>query len=153
MDPDLPIFGIHTMTEQLDRSLWARRAYSWLIGVFALLALLLAAAGIYGVLSYAVSQRTREIGIRMALGASPAEVLVNVLRGGLGLVLAGSVAGAAVTLTGAGLLNKLLFGVSPRDPAVYGCVLTLVLLVGIAANTIPARRAAGLDPVRALRRE
>jgi len=153
MNPDLSMYGVHTMTEQIDQSLWARRAYSWLFGVFALVALVLSAAGIYGVISYTVSQRTQEIGIRMALGASPGEVLAGVLRGGMLLVGVGSAFGLAIALAAAGLLDKLLFGVSPRDPLIYSGVILLVALVGSLANVIPARRAARLDPMRALRME
>jgi predicted permease len=151
IDPDLPMYAVRTMTEQLDRSLWVRRAYSWLFGAFALVALILAAAGIYGVISYAVAQRTHEIGIRMALGASPREVLGDVLRGGMRLVAAGTALGLAVTLAAATLLEKLLFGVSPRDPLVYTVVVLAVAAVGLLANALPARRAAALDPIRALR--
>ena len=153
LDPDLSMYGVQTMTGQIDQSLWARRAYSWLFGVFSLVALVLAAAGIYGVISYAVSQRTQEIGIRMALGASPHEVLVGVLRGGMALVAAGAALGLGIALAAAGLLADLLFGVSPRDPLIYGSVVMLVALVGFAANAIPARRAARMDPMRALRME
>jgi len=153
IDPDLPMYLIQTMTAKLDQSLWARRAYSWLFSVFALVALILAAAGIYGVMSYAVTQRTQEIGIRLALGATPREVLATVLRGGMALVAAGAALGLAVTLAAAGLLDKLLFGVNPRDPLVYTAVVLAVAAAGLAANAIPARRAAGLDPMRALRTE
>lgn len=153
IDPDLPMHDVHTMREQLDRSLWARRAYSWLFGVFSLVALILAAAGIYGVISYAVSQRTHEIGIRMAVGATPRGVLATVLRGGMTLVAAGRAIGLAVALAAATLLDKLLFGVSPRDPLVYTAVVLAVAAVGLLANAIPARRAAALDPMRALRTE
>jgi ABC-type antimicrobial peptide transport system permease subunit len=153
IDPDLPMYAVHTMTAQLDRSLWMRRAYSWLFGVFSPVALVLAAAGIYGVISYAVSQRTHEIGIRMAVGATPREVLANVLRGGMALVAVGTAIGLAVALAAAGLLEKLLFGVSPRDPLVYAAVVLAVAAVGLLANAIPARRAASLDPMRALRTE
>jgi putative ABC transport system permease protein len=153
IDPDLPMHGVHTMTEQLDRSLWARRAYSWLFGVFSLVALILAAAGVYGVISYAVSQRTHEIGIRMAVGATPREVLANVLRSGMALVAAGTAIGLAVALAATTLLEKLLFGVSPRDPFVYAAAVLAIAAVGLLANAIPARRAAALDPVRALRAE
>jgi predicted permease len=153
MDPELPMFDIQTMTERLDRSLWARRAYSWLFGAFALVALLLAAAGIYGVISYAVSQRTREIGIRLALGAQPRQVLGEVLASGMLLVSAGVVAGVAGALVVVRLLQTLLFGVSSRDPIVYAAVMLGVVLVGLAANFVPARRAASVDPLRALRFE
>ena len=153
IDPDLPMHDVHTMTEQLDRSLWARRAYSWLFGVFSLVALVLAAAGIYGVISYAVSQRTHEMGIRMAVGATPHEVLANVLRGGMALVAIGAAIGLAVAFAAAGLLEKLLFGVSPRDPLVYSVAVLAVAGVGLLANAIPARRAASLDPTMALRTE
>jgi putative ABC transport system permease protein len=105
------------------------------------------------VISYAVSQRTHEIGIRMALGATPREVLVNVLRTGMALVAAGTAIGLAVALAAATLLDKLLFGVSSRDPFVYTVVVVAVIAVGLLANAIPARRAAALDPMRALRTE
>jgi putative ABC transport system permease protein len=153
IDPDLPMHDVETMTEQLDRSLWVRRAYSWLFGVFALVALILAAAGIYGVISYGVAQRTHEIGIRMAVGATPREVLANVLRTGMVLVAAGAAIGLAVALLSATLLEQLLFGVSPHDPLVYGLVVLAVAAVGLFANIVPARRAAALDPMKALRTE
>lgn len=153
LDHDLPVFSMRTMAESVRRSLWARRAYSWLFGAFALLALFLAAAGIYGVISYAVAQRTAEIGIRIALGASPSEVLGGILRSGMSVVAAGAAAGAAAAFAAAGLLGKLLFGVSPHDPAIYGAVLLGVALVGLLANLVPARRAATIDPIRALRSE
>ena len=153
MDPELPMYDIRTMTERLDRSLWARRAYSWLFGAFALVALLLAAAGIYGVISYAVSQRTREIGIRMALGAQPRQVLSEVLVSGMLLVSAGVAMGLAGALAVVRLLQTLLFGVSSRDPIIYAAVMLGVVLVGLVANFVPARRAASVDPLRALRFE
>jgi ABC-type antimicrobial peptide transport system permease subunit len=133
--------------------LWARRAYSWLFGAFALVALILAAAGIYGVISYAVTQRTREIGIRMALGATPGEVLGGVLRTGMVLVAIGAAIGLTATLLAARLLETLLFGVSPRDPLIYSAVILGVACVGLLANFVPARRAAAVDPMRALRVE
>jgi putative ABC transport system permease protein len=141
------------MTERLERSLWARRAYSWLFGAFALVALLLAAAGIYGVISYAVSQRTQEIGIRMALGAQPRQVFGEVLASGMLLVSAGVVIGLAGALAVVRLLQTLLFGVSSRDPIVYAAVMLGVVLVGLVANFVPARRAASVDRLRVLRYE
>jgi putative ABC transport system permease protein len=153
MDQDLPMFDIRTMTERLDRSLWARRIYSWLFGAFAAVALVLAAGGIYGVVSYAVSQRTHEIGIRMALGARPDQVLRQVLASGMGLAAIGVAAGLAAALWAARLLKTLLFGVSARDPLIYGTVILGVVLVALLANLVPARRAAAVDPIRALRFE
>ena len=153
MDPDLPMFDIRTMTERLDRSLWVRRAYSWLFVVFAGVAIVLAAAGIYGVVSFAVSQRTREIGIRIALGARPEQVRRGVLASGMVLVAIGVVLGLAVSLFTARFLQTLLFGVGTRDAVTYAAVVLGVVAVGVLANWIPARRAAAVDPMRALRSE
>jgi putative ABC transport system permease protein len=153
LDPELPMFDIRTMTERLDRSMWTRRAYSTLFGAFAIVAMLLAAAGIYGVISFAVTQRTREIGIRIALGARPDQVLRSVLASGMVLVAIGALAGLlAAQFTGA-LLKSMLFGVSPRDLATYGSVVAAIAFVGLLANYVPARRAAQVEPVRALRSE
>ena len=153
MDPDLPMFDVRTMTERLDKSLWARRAYSWLFGAFAIIAVVLAAAGIYGVVSYAVSQRTQEIGIRMALGAQPRQVMREILNSGMLMVLIGMALGVVGALAAVRLLQTLLFGVSARDPWIYGAVLLGVASVGMLANIVPARRAASVDPMRALRFE
>jgi putative ABC transport system permease protein len=153
MDPDLPMYDIRTITARLDQSLWARRAYSWLFGAFAAVALVLAAAGIYGVLAYAVSQCTQEIGIRMALGARPDQVLRQVLASGMRLVSIGVLVGLAGAFFAARLLQTVLFGVSPRDPLTYVAVILGVTAVGLLANFVPARRAASVDPMRALRFE
>jgi putative ABC transport system permease protein len=153
MDPDLPMFEVTTMTEKLQSSLWVRRSYSWLFGVFAGVALLLAAAGIYGVISYAVAQRTREIGIRMALGAHPRQVQGNVLGQGLVLVFLGLVSGLVGTFWTTSLLKSLLFGVSVKDPLTYAAVTGGMVCIAILANIVPARRAASVDPMRALRSE
>ena len=153
LDVDVPMFDIHTMTERLDQSLWARRAYSWLFGAFATIAMLLAAAGVYGMVSYAVAQRTQEIGIRMALGARPGQVLGQVLLGGMALISIGVAAGLAGALSVTRLLQTLLFGVSWYDPFIYAAVIFMVLAVGLLANFVPARRAARVDPIRALRFE
>ena len=150
MDPEIAMYEVRTMTERLDRSLWARRAYSWLFAAFAGIALLLAAAGIYGVVSYAVSQRTQEIGIRMALGAQPGQVLLEVLGSGMVLVSVGVVLGLAAAFWAVRLLQSLLFGVSSRDPVIYAAVVVGVAALGLLANFVPARRAASIDPMRAL---
>ncbi|HLN00486.1 MAG TPA: FtsX-like permease family protein [Bryobacteraceae bacterium] len=153
IDPDLAMFNIRTMSERLDRSLWARSAYSWLFGAFAAIAILLAAAGVYGVTSYAVSQRSREIGIRMALGARPGQVMGGVLASGMALVSAGVVLGLAGAFLTTRLLESLLFGVSTHDPLTYACVVAGVAAVGLMANFIPAQRASRVDPMRILRFE
>lgn len=153
LDPEVPMFAIATLTEQLDRSLWARRSYSWLFGAFAVIAILLAAAGVYGTISYAVSQRTQEIGIRMALGARPVQVLLQVLLGGMKVVLVGVVAGMAGALSTATLLRSLLFGVNSRDPLMYIGIAAAFCFVVLAACCVPARRAMRVDPLTALRYE
>jgi len=150
MDPEVSMYRVETMAEQMDRSLWTRRAYSWLFGVFAMIAILLAAAGVYGTVSYTVSQRTQEIGIRMALGAQPAQMLGQVLLDGMALVSIGVATGLAGGLWAMGLLRTLLFGVSSHDPLIYVAVALGMLCVGLLANFVPARRAARVDPMRAL---
>ena len=151
--PDLPMYEVRTMSERLARSLWIRRAYSWLFAAFAAVAILLAAAGVYGVISFGVSRRTREIGIRMALGARPGQVMRGVLGQGMLLVSAGTVLGLVAFQLTASLLESMLFGVSSRDLATYAAVVLGVALVGLAANYVPARRAAGIEPMQALRNE
>ncbi len=153
LDPELPMFDIRTMGERLDRSLWVRRVYSWLFVAFAAVAIVLAAAGIYGVISFAVSQRTREIGIRMALGALPAQVLRGVMGSGMLLVAAGVLAGVIGSQFTARLLQSMLFGVDARDLWTYAVVVLGVAVIGLLANYIPARRAASVDPIHALRSE
>jgi putative ABC transport system permease protein len=150
LDSDVPMYAVQTMTERLDQSLWARRAYSWLFGAFAVIAIFLAAAGVYGIVSYSVSQRTQEIGIRVALGARPAQVLAQVLRSGMTLVSIGVATGVLVTFWGTGLLGDMLFGVSSRDPVIYVAVAIGIAAVALGATLLPARRAATIDPIRAL---
>jgi len=153
LDPGLAMYDLRTMTDRLNESMWARRAYSWLLSAFAIVALALAAAGIYGVISYAVSRRTHEIGIRMALGARPDQVLRSILASGMTLVAVGVASGLAATLFAARLLETLLFGVSPRDALIYVGVIAGVSAVCLLANFVPARRAAAVDPMCALRTE
>jgi putative ABC transport system permease protein len=153
MDPDLTMFDIQTMQERLDRSLWTRRTYSWLFGVFAGIALVMAVAGIYGVLSYTVTQRTREIGIRVALGAEPRQVLGQVLREGMAMAAVGVAIGFGGAFAATRLLQSLLAGVSPHDPWAFAAVSIVLGVAALAANLIPARRAARVDPMRALRFE
>jgi predicted permease len=153
LDAELPMYQVRTMAQRMDESLWLRRTYSWLLGVFSVVALVLAVGGIYGVISYSVGKRTREIGIRIALGAQQAQVLRQVLRQGLTLALAGLAGGLAAAFFTAHYLDRMLFGVSPRDPAIYAFVALALLGVAVLANLFPARRAATVNPMSALRTE
>ena len=152
-DPELPVDDVTTMSEALDESLWARRAASWLAAIFSAVALIMAVGGIYGVISYGVSQRTHEISIRMALGAPGGQVLRLVMRQGSMLVLLGVVLGLGGAYAAAHAISPVLFGVDPGDLRVYGVVTLILGAVTLLANFLPARRAAGLDPMSGLRGE
>jgi predicted permease len=152
-DPEVPIYATATMVQRLDDSLWARRASSWTFAIFAGVALLLAVSGVYGVISYAVSRRRHEIGIRMALGARRGQVVRHILRHGAALIGAGVVLGLTGSLMLAWTLSSLLFEVSPTEPLVYAGVTVLLGGVALLANLVPARRAASVDPMHALRED
>ena len=153
LDKDQAVFNVRTMEQALAKSVSARRFSMILLTVFAALALILAAVGIYGVISYSVAQRTREVGIRMALGAQTTDVLKLVVRDGLKLVVIGVLVGlgGAVMLTR--LMATLLFGVTPTDGLTYGAVTVVLIGVALVACLIPARRATKVDPLVALRFE
>jgi predicted permease len=153
LDPDLALYRVQTMDQVLRRSLEARRTYSWLLGVFAGMALLLALGGTYGVTTYLVSQRTREMGIRVALGARAADITRAVLRGSLAVVGLGVAAGAVASVVLARQLGDLLFGVPTHDAAVLTGAVGLLVVFAAAANALPARRAARIDPIRCLKAE
>lgn len=153
LDSELPMFDVRVLSNRVRDSLWVRRGAAWLFTAFAAVALLLAGAGIYGVVSYTVSRRRHEIGIRMALGAQPERVLGEVIRGGMTMVAIGAAVGLVTAWLAARLLGTLLFGVSQRDPLIYAAVAAGILLVGFLANLAPARRAASMDPMRVLRSE
>jgi predicted permease len=153
VNPEVPMYEVRTMEDRMGESMWMRRTYSWLLWVFAGIALVLASGGIYGVISYSVGRRTREIGIRMALGAQQRQVLGEVLRQGLVLGGCGLVVGLGCAYFTARYMGTMLFGVDPRDPWVYGFVAAALLAVAAAANLAPARRAAGVNPMTALRME
>jgi putative ABC transport system permease protein len=153
LDSDVPMYEAQTMTERLDQSLWTRKAYSGLFGAFALIAVILGTAGVYGTVSYRVSQRTREIGVRMALGARRGQVLAQVLLSGMKPALIGVAAGVLGALSTADLLRSWLFGVESRDPATYVTVVLAVTGIALLATLVPARRAAKVDPMVALRYE
>jgi putative ABC transport system permease protein len=152
-DKDLPITKVQTMAEAISESVSERRFQSLLLGAFAGLGLVLTLVGIYGVISYSVSQRTREIGIRLALGAQRGNVLQYVLREGAQLALLGVVTGLAGSLLAMRLLANQLFGIKATDPATLIFAALLMLAVALAASYIPARRATKVDPMIALRYE
>jgi predicted permease len=153
LDANLPVYNVKTLTEHMNLPLFPARVAAALLGSFGLLALILAAIGIFGVMSYAVSQRTREIGIRMALGAGAREILKLVVGQGLLLTLIGVVAGLIIAFVGTQLLASLLYGVSAVDPVTFAVVTLLLAAVALLACYIPARRAMRVDPMVALRYE
>jgi predicted permease len=153
LNANIPIFRITTESEQIDRLLFQERLIARLSAFFGLLALVLACVGLYGLLSYEVSRRTREIGIRMALGAQERDVLRLVVKQGLALALVGAIAGIAVALAVTRYLNSMLYGVHANDPLTIALVAALLCLVALAACYIPARRATRVDPLVALRYE
>ncbi len=153
LDPDLPVYGAKTGARFLKRSLAAQQALVAITGFFGVLAALLAAIGVFGVMSYFVSQRTREIGIRMALGAARRDVLRLVLRRGLAQTLGGLAAGLALALAAGEGLSGLLLDVSARDPLTFTLVPLGVAAVALLAAFLPARRASRAEPLAALRHD
>jgi predicted lysophospholipase L1 biosynthesis ABC-type transport system permease subunit len=149
-DPDVALFGVGTMRERLARAGETARFNTFLLTCLALTGLLLSAVGIYGVIAYFVSQRTAEIGVRMALGASRRAVMTMTLRQAAGPVLTGTAAGVAGALFAVRLLSAQLVNVSPADPITFAAVVPVFLLIALLAALIPARRAASLDPSHAL---
>ncbi|MEO8129378.1 MAG: ABC transporter permease [Bryobacteraceae bacterium] len=153
VNPEQPIYGIRTMDELAETEVASRNQQMQLLGAFAALALLLASIGIYGVLSYSVTQRTREIGLRMALGATGGDMMRMIVGHGLGLTMAGLAAGAAGAFLLTKAMAKLLYGIAPADPGTYAGVALLLTAVAAMACYIPARRASRVDPMVALRDE
>jgi predicted permease len=151
IDPSLPVFNVSSMNDILDRSLASRRFSADLVGGFAGLATLLASIGIYGLLAYMVGQRSREIGLRMALGARRADILKLFLGKGVALAGVGIVAGVIFSASTASMMASLLYGVRPHDPGVFLIVPLLLFVVAVLASYLPARRATKVDPMIALR--
>jgi putative ABC transport system permease protein len=153
VDPTIPLFAAGTFVEAVRQSVAAPRLYATVVGAFAVVALILAVIGIYGVLAYSVRERRRELGIRVALGAREAQVVGMVVGQGVRLAGAGLVLGFAVALMGGRVLATLLYGVQPDDPPTYEAVSVALLAVAALASWLPARRAAVIDPVIAMRPE
>jgi ABC-type antimicrobial peptide transport system permease subunit len=153
IDPDLAFGDLMTLRSVISKSVDEPRFRTLLIGIFAILALILAAVGLYGLISYSVAQRTREIGIRVALGARPSQVLRGVLGEALALAGVGMMVGLAGALLATRVLAAFLYGVARTDPLTFAVVSLLLLSVTMAASYIPSRRALRVDPLTALRTE
>jgi ABC-type antimicrobial peptide transport system permease subunit len=153
LDPELPFYDVRSMDERLEDSLQSRKAIVWLSSVFGVLALFLSGIGIYGVLAYSVSQRKREFGIRMALGAESGAVVRSVAGQGLKLAAVGLLVGICAAFGLTRLMDTLLYGVAPSDPTVFASVSATLATVALLASMIPSLRATRIDPNKALREE
>jgi ABC-type antimicrobial peptide transport system permease subunit len=151
--PNQPVQDLQSMTDLMAQSLASRRYSLSLLGAFAALAVLLSALGIYGVVSYTTQQRTREFGVRIALGATRGSVMSHVFRQGLALMASGAAIGAAGALWATQTLSHILFQVSPLDPVSFACAIAVLAIISSCACLLPAWRAARLDPIQALRTE
>ncbi|HJU41232.1 MAG TPA: FtsX-like permease family protein, partial [Vicinamibacterales bacterium] len=153
VDPDLPVARVRSMEQVIGLSVSWRQTPMRLLSAFAIIGLLLASMGVYGVLAYYVSQRTREIGVRAALGATRPQIAAMVVRQSMVPIVAGVALGVAASLAAGRLLQELLYQVQPGDPQVIAIIATLLIAIGLLASWLPARRAASIDPVMALRDE
>ena len=153
IDKDQPLTDVDSLTGVISSSVAEPRFRAWLLGAFAVAGLALTLTGIYGVISYSVSQRVQEIGIRMALGAQSGDVLGMVLKQGMGLALVGAILGLLGSLGLMRLLSSQLFGIKPTDPVTFALSALLMIVVAACASYIPALRAARVDPMIALRNE
>jgi len=153
LDANLPLRNVETMTDAIRRDAASARFLLAMVAAFAGLAMVLAAVGLYGVMTYLVSQRVREVGVRVALGARPGEILNLLLRDGLGPAVAGLGVGLLASLAGGRVVEGLLYGVHARDPVTLGAVPLVLLVVAVLAVLVPALRATRLDPASVLRAE
>jgi ABC-type antimicrobial peptide transport system permease subunit len=153
VEPNLPVPDIRTMSETVGTSLYAARMGAWLLSAFGGLALLLDVVGIYGVLSFTIARRTREMGIRLALGAGSRRVFLLVVRDGMWLVALGAAIGIIAAAFGARALGAFLYGISPQDVPTFAGAMALLGIVAFVACAIPARRAIRVNPVTTLRQD
>ena len=153
IDPNLPLFDVRTIEEHMQLSVFIPKMASTLLGFFGGLALLLAVVGLYGVVAYSVAQRTREIGIRVALGANRGEILGMVLRQGMFLTGIGLVIGLGLAFAAAQALKSQLLGLNALDPVSFAGTTALLLVVAVLACVLPAHRASRLEPLKALRQD
>jgi ABC-type antimicrobial peptide transport system permease subunit len=153
LDPRLPIYDVRPMGNYIESARATRRFTMQLAAAFAIVALLLACVGVYGVLSYAVARRRHEFGVRLALGAAPGMVVQHVMREGLGLAVAGCAAGLAIAVASSQLLRAQLYGIGPRDPVTFTAGAAVIAAAAAIACWIPARRATAVSPIEALRTE
>jgi predicted permease len=153
VDRDLPMIDVRTQREQINATMQVQRALAALTAGFGLLALTLACVGVYGVMAYNVAQRTNEIGIRLALGAQPSQLRVMILRESTAVTLAGIVVGVSAALVLTRAIKSMLYGIQPNDPVTFATGVVILIAVALAASWIPARRAAGVQPMEALRHE
>ncbi len=150
IDPALPVLNLRTQDEQIDRLHAQELLFARLSAIFGVLAVLLAGIGLYGLMSHAVARRTGEIGLRMALGAQPNQVLTMIVRESLRLVGLGIAVGAVTAYYAVRLVSSMMFGMSPADPVTFGVVCGVLLAVALLAAIVPARRASRIDPTVAL---
>jgi putative ABC transport system permease protein len=151
IEPARPVYAVRPVTEALSGALAPARFRTALLSVFSVIALALAAIGLYGVMAYLVSERTREIGVRVALGARPGQIIAAIVRSGFLLAAAGAAAGAGLAAGTSRLFGTLLYGIASYDPAAYGSALAVLGAAALLACLIPGFRAASIDPTRALR--
>jgi putative ABC transport system permease protein len=151
LDPELPMYNLRPMSDIVATSVATEHLYMVLLGSFAAVALILSAVGLYGVIAYAVSERTQELGVRVALGASTGRISRMILGEGLVMSVAGIVVGLGASAAATQVLTKLLFGITPGDPVTFVAVSVALVAVALAASYVPARRAAKADPLVAMR--
>jgi putative ABC transport system permease protein len=153
LDREAPAFGVETFEEAVAASLWRQRLQGNVLGIFAIMALTLASLGVYGVIAHSVVQRTREFGVRIALGATRREVATMILRQGSRLAFIGVAIGLVVAFALRGVVKQLLYGIQPADPLTFTAVPVVLVLVALLASLIPAMRATRVDPAVAMRAE